>query len=276
MHGPQGTHGNLNMHALKLSPLLFVALFLLGGAMPNHASAAIAVVASTTASSGGATTLNVAKPTGLAVGDMMIGSAYAAAPAGGSVPSGWSQLNSVHDFRARTVSCKIADSSDVAATQFTWSWNNSTSATGAIMRITGATNDCANVLISVRSTPSNTASPSFTSGDVTPTTASSLIVMAILGDGINTTSDFNTLNNFAIVTSNPSPWRAAGNINQDGQSVTQAYAVRVQTTATGNYSASVVSGDTTDNFFGWILAIPPAAAVVAKSYTDVATFFGWW
>jgi len=100
-----------------------------------------AVVESTSTNSAtSSTTVVITKPTGLAVGDMMISavSAY-----GGSVTvntlSGWTSANNEsYSNGATKIQWKVADSGDVAASNFTFTSDFSASLIGgSIMRVTG-------------------------------------------------------------------------------------------------------------------------------------------
>lgn len=200
---------------------------------------------------GTGTTVTVNKPTGLAVGDVMIATVFMNSAAGGSGPSGWDTLAS-NDFVSNSVWGKVADASDVAASNFTWTSNNSGNAKVAgITAFTGANYD--NIQISSLSAPTNSSSPTFTNG-LTPAVASSMLILSIQDININA----GTLATFAITTSDPGGWAAGVNTTRAGSvGVTMATAIRVETTATGSYSCTNTDGDTTESYFGWMLALPP-------------------
>lgn len=206
------------------------------------------------AQSGG---LGANKPVGLAVGDLMIAS-IAADSNITSGPSGFSNIaftfNPLNDYY---VYYKIADAGDVAATDFTW-----TTSSGGGFTVIAAFRGTSSAVPTVGSANavSNTGSPLF-SNDVTPTKASSMIIMA-LGYIGNTFGG--APNSFGITTSNPilPAWTLAGqsvDVNFNGTSI--AYVTqRFETTATGAYFTSGAGATTDWNSF--IISVEPAAALV--------------
>jgi hypothetical protein len=204
--------------------------------------------------SNGATSRTVNKPSGLAVGDIMI--AHLAVGTGFvtiTPPSGFSSFGystnpsgDVSSFYYR----KIADSGDVAATNFTFSWVGSVACWVSMNRITGGDTNFSNWQWGGDDkTASNTAIPSI-NATITPTASNLLLQMWV------STDDGSGTSGYAIVTSNPS-WTEAYDVIQGGapRSASLAWAVRTQSTATGNVSCigSSGSGDWTLGF----LAIPP-------------------
>lgn len=82
----------------------------------------------------------ITKPSGLAVGDLMVavvGQVYSVAFPNGSTPSGWTSEASGFDNRAYNLLWKVADSGDVAASTFTFQDTSSGHMYGALYRITG-------------------------------------------------------------------------------------------------------------------------------------------
>lgn len=72
--------------------------------------------------SNGATTAPIPKPTGLAVGDLMVAVISTVRSAITSAPTGWTVVNSNNlTYNFCTVYKKIADTSDVSASTFSWS-----------------------------------------------------------------------------------------------------------------------------------------------------------
>lgn len=72
--------------------------------------------------SNGATTAPIPKPTGLAVGDLMVAVISTVISAITSAPTGWTVVNSNNlTYNFCTVYKKIADASDVSASTFSWS-----------------------------------------------------------------------------------------------------------------------------------------------------------
>ena len=86
----------------------------------------------------------ITKPTGLAVGDLMVAivsQSYNVAFPSASTPSGWTSETSGFDPRAHGLFWKVADSSDVAASDFTFKDSANNHMTGALYRLSGADAD---------------------------------------------------------------------------------------------------------------------------------------
>lgn len=82
----------------------------------------------------------ITKPTGLAVGDLMVAlvsQSYNAAFPSASTPSGWTAEYATFDPRAYGLFWKIADSADVAASDFTFQDSASNHMTGVLYRVSG-------------------------------------------------------------------------------------------------------------------------------------------
>lgn len=183
------------------------------------------------------TNVTITKPTSLAVGDLMVAHLYKQASSSPTIDtlSGWTSLLNTANGNSRTsVQYKIADSGDVAASNFTFTGGGTDAfMSGAIWRITGTA-----------STPIDTNSTlntwSGTSADIamgiTPARASNLLLILVGGSGIGSDSDFS---GYAIATSNPS-WTEAYDVNGTSNlsQIAGAYAIRPEITATGNVSFS--------------------------------------
>ena len=204
---------------------------------------AITVASSSTAYSASGTSLVIAKPSGLAVGDLML--AQIRNDDGNSItlPSGWSTLTSTFNpFNFVYVHYKYADSGDVAASNFTWTLPSSVISAGGILRITGASPLIGSAFLA--GGQSNTATPSFATG-VTPTRPDSLLVQFWFYMGNSNAS----LGGYAIVTSNPT-WTEAYDVGMESNAgITCAWAVRPQTTSTGAWSATGGTGTSDYNSF---------------------------
>jgi hypothetical protein len=89
---------------------------------------------------GNGTTFVPTKPVGLAVGDLLIAAFYTDATGTVTMPSGFTNRFNVNPSGAMhlRVDWKVADSGDVAATNFTWSWTGSVWRVGCLLRVTGA------------------------------------------------------------------------------------------------------------------------------------------
>lgn len=191
--------------------------------------------------------VTITKPTGLAVGDLMVAQIVSLGGSSTVLPSGWIQLvyKQSNDFD-NEILYKVADSSDVAATNFTFTKSvyGPRNIGGGILRISGAS--FANS-ISFFDTDSNTSSVNitYTNIDITPY-ADSLMIMAIVGDG---TTNLTNVSNYAIATDNPTWTESWDFFTTTGNPVGMylAYGSRSANTATGNPSITGfgVGGQTT-------------------------------
>jgi hypothetical protein len=202
------------------------------------------------------------KPTGLSVGDVMIVWIvnYAQSPAGISSPAGWTQVySSGHANLAAKAYSKRADSSDVAASNFTFPVSGGTGfiyATGAIYRITGVS---PSAIIDVQNATSFNSGSVNVDCSVTPTVANDLLLMLIAANGSSNTKGINYTNH-AIQNNNPSwteDFTSAIVSSGDQYGISNgAHATRAETTATGNISFSVsVTGDQPNLNYVVLLAI---------------------
>jgi hypothetical protein len=194
----------------------------------------------------------VSKPSGLAVGDLMIGWCALAQPASVTPPSGFTswdfQLDGASDV-ASYLSYKTADSSDVAASNFTFTSNNSVTQQAHLIRISGQTIQ-PTIYKYGEGSASNSATPSIAAG-VTPDRANSLLLM--FWSSSTATSGNST---YAIATSNPT-WTEIVDSDDGGtRHMACAYATRPEVTATGNISVS--GGGATTDWAGQLIAIAPA------------------
>ncbi len=177
-------------------------------------------------------TLTITKPTGLAVNDTMIANIVwdsndATAP---TLPSGWTQL--FHDSTATKSAgaYKVADSGDVAASNFVFTLAGTVNASGgSIMRWSGVGLVQAGTMDRENS---STNAPVFTTG-ITPNTAGTGIIFAYHSPYTHTVSTY------AIATDNPSWTEIADeqNVSPD-LTMSLAYAIRTEVTATGNFSCA--------------------------------------
>lgn len=208
------------------------------------------------------TTITVTKPTGLDVGDLMVvhlsrsdndqnsrtwslaGWTTATDTQGNDTGIGSSGIAALY---------KIADSSDVAAANFTFTVSSAADLiAGVIYRISGHSisapiNASSGVFVNNDETPS-------LANTITPTFADCLLLMLVHhyagSSTIKVTSDY------AIATDNPTWTEAYDNHNSTTLTIAGAYANRPQTTATGN-SSFVSDGDATTDCASLIIAIKP-------------------
>lgn len=207
---------------------------------------AVPSVASTNFQSG--ITVVITKPSGLAVGDLMMAfiahdNTKAVTPASGFSAAGDGPQGNAGGGNKISPFYKVADSGDVAASNFTFTAAASnTFIAGGILRITGfdTSQNFADTSISNFGTVTDSNAPVFTA-TITPTRTDSLI---ILGAYRVTGTGAVQISNYAMVTDNPT-WTEQWDL-YDGASFEKnfglATAIRPQTTATGNFSVSGGSG----------------------------------
>lgn len=211
--------------------------------------------------------LTITKPVNLAVGDLMIAYIQGAQEAA-TAPSGWtlsSNFTVASGNSQMKFYQKIADSGDVAASNFTWTFGGGQYHGGAIMRITGH-NTALPAAVFATDDELATASPSYTS-TVTPNTASSLLIF-LLGVYKNSGTTL-TASGYAIATSNPTWTEQLDQTVNTGSSCFQmsiATATRPQTTATGNASVTI-SGLPTDSGNIMIVVRPQVTVTVTDTVT---------
>jgi hypothetical protein len=224
----------------------------------------------------------VNKPAGLAVGEILIAFASLRSTsvdiAGGYTPAGWTLLESAGGFNGSPntgaeiwSAYKIADSSDVAASNFTFTWSVGVGAAASgivyLARITGK-NPVTPVSVHTVGTngydSGGRGSVSYTG--VTQAYADALLIM-VAGNN-NSSSSFS---NYAIATSNPT-WTEIVDAGGGSARIGIATAARPQQTATGNFSFNM--GDSTNNTWSGGILIEvsaPQAATVACDPITVTT-----
>lgn len=196
----------------------------------------------------------ITKPTGLAVGDIMVchlGFVPASFLSAITPPSGWAYVTG-SSLSDSVLLYKVADSSDVGATNFSFSFTGFGGITGAggILRVS----DAFLPLLATSSTDTDlgaSTTPTFTN-TITPLASDSLIILAAAGD----LSD-NVVSTFTIATSNPT-WTQAYQFNSataGGRTVVCAYAIRSAATATGD--SSFTGADASGDWTGILAAITP-------------------
>lgn len=194
------------------------------------------VVGDTQSAAGAGTDATVNKPTGTTTGNLLVahyGVNETIANAGTiTVPSGWTQIRYVGGANAPSMGvwAKIATSSEPST--YTFSNANGVGTTLSITVISGNST----ILPTISSEQhNNVASTTATGATITPTVANSLILFFVN----NGNTGFSA---YAVATDNPS-WTEAYDVDYAGApDAALAYAVRPQTTATGNATATCVSG----------------------------------
>lgn len=194
----------------------------------------------------------VNKPTGLAVGDLMI---FFLATDGNDVApgdiSGWTYV----DFNSAAgsgyptyLAYKVADSSDVAASTFTWSGIQSAGSAAYFASVVAIYDVSAvsSLIVTGKGTTTNTATPSITG--ITPySRANNIILQYWHGQG-----NIASAGSYAIATSNPA-WTEAYDVASGNYQASCAYAIRPETTATGNFSCA--GGDATTDWNARIVSV---------------------
>ena len=241
--------------------------------------AAVQSVSSTTFSS--TSTVVVTKPSGLAVGDLMVAQIVGSSL---STPSGWTLIRSdnIASDPYSTLFYKFADSTDTAASNFSFALSGSSSAAGGILRIDGVSQGRPIWADAGSTNQTDTDSPSF-ANTITPSIASSIIIIF----GSTSQADTgNTVATYALATSSPTFTEAWDTNNSNGTNVSKimccAYGTRTQTTATGNSSFVINAGGASNaDSIGQIIAVTPTkdfsqldtvSAVSTSSGSIVSTF----
>ncbi len=224
--------------------------------------------------------VTITKPTSLAVGDFMIAGIMVEKDAGTSAsistPSGWSQVELL-DINSGNgaigVYTKSADSSDVAASNFTFNGSGSTSSMsmlGAIIRAT----DWGGVAGTTSGT-SFAASNTLTLTGITPAPAQASSLYLVFAGRVFGTPV--TVSSVSIATSNPT-WTERVELTVNGSSVDTQFAVytanRTETTATGDYT--ITYADTNNNRSAAVALIihnPVGGSVAPDSVTANAYAF---
>lgn len=208
-----------------------------------------------------ATSVVVTKPANIAVSDLMIAYITGISLTNLTPPSGWTsaddRTNGALQMRS-VIYYRIATSADVSATNYTWTFD-STSCHGSIIRVTEPSN-LNTVLANGNGGQDNTATPTWTITITPDAVGNNLLFMFATAS-----QNDNAIGGYAIVTSNPS-WTEILDITGGGNSSSVAYAIRPQTTATGN--ASVTGGDTSADWVGQIISVKPGwFSTTAESVT---------
>lgn len=143
------------------------------------------IQSSNTATSTASDTLTITKPTGLAVGDLMIAIIHSSAS--GTVrthntPSGWTviQKDGASVAHRPAAYYKIADSGDTAASNFSFTLSASTTAmSGVLARVTGHVAASPVTLSELDNTASPTGTVRTYTAALTPVSSNSLVVFSI-------------------------------------------------------------------------------------------------
>jgi len=197
----------------------------------------------------------IPKPTGLALKDLMI--AQIGVLSGVTPPAGWTSLRTDGNSK---LYYKLADSADVAATDFTFTGGGDID--GSILRIGGYR---VSDIITASNGATGTNTTQSTSG-ITPAANSLLLIFTANENG-------RTVSGQAIATSNPS-WTEQydrPNAGANTAAISCASATRPESTASGNASATFSNSVTAASV--QIVAIAPAEDVSFPCPLYLITFY---
>lgn len=217
----------------------------------------MAITYQSSQSATGSSSVVITKPVSTVVGDLLI-AVINTQNTISSAPSGWTKLTNKTDSVGSNIYLYyvIATSTEVSATDFTWSASSNHMA-GGILRITGDFHSSPFDIYSSDDDVSTTT-PTYTE-TITPQTPDSLLLLCV-GSGISTgTTSGVTASGYAITTSNPT-WTESFDVTHftgssgDSQ-CSVAYATRPQITATGNATVTLSAARTSASI---LLAIRPS------------------
>lgn len=229
---------------------------------------AVASVGSGTVSGATSASLVIGKPTGLAAGDLMVAIANDGGDRGITPPAGWSSIivNVVSGGSLLTSSFyKVADSSDAAASNFTFTYAVATNGQGVILRLTGAGTGSPINASNSDTDESVTATPTLTMG----ITQSNADCMLIFGFSHNQSVG---VSSYAVTTDNPS-WTEDydGAVTGSGAcAMAIAHGSRAQATATGDATATIGAGNA-NKIGGILIAVNPTISVTSTPSAIVLT-----
>jgi len=209
-----------------------------------------APVYQSTQNSGWATTTSsvVTKPSGVAVGDLLVLYWAYEVDASPNAPGGWTAIRTTTNSLSCSLYYRVADSSDVSASNYTFTSVNSRKQIAVITRITGQ--GTGNFFSDTGGTTNNTATPSV--AGLTPVNrADSNLILQYWQATTSTTA----VGSYAITTDNPSWTEAFDVADSTTNNISMAYATRSQQTATGNVSCAGGAGTT--DWVGQVVAIAP-------------------
>lgn len=144
---------------------------------------AFVVESTSSANNNNANNIVITKPTGLAVGELMVAVLTASRLASTTVTtlSGWSLAVGQSGIGGASIQYKIADSGDVAADNFQFQFNATTVVAGSIMRLSNnlpssflGTTDSSSGTITETTSPTRTIA-------ITPTSKEALVVVGFIG-----------------------------------------------------------------------------------------------
>lgn len=203
----------------------------------------------------------ITKPTGLAAGDLMVAILSKKSTVVPNTLSGWTQIQTVDagsfgdsssNNGTLTSFYKVADSTDAAASNFTFTSSDSgVQFGGGILRITGHGGIIAT---SARAGSGNNGNPSY-SMSVTPSFPNSLLIFAAYKNNSTVTS---TTSGYAVTTDNPT-WTEQFDDEGGGLIFTLSVAtsIRSAVTATGNATLTYAAGGSNCDSIAQMIVITP-------------------
>jgi len=233
---------------------------------------AVAYESSSTVVFGSGSSITLTKPTGLAEGDLMLtGFGGAINTSSPTAPSGWTKLvvdNPASDDRS-LIYYKIADSGDVAASDFTWSWSISNPRAGVIYRFSGS--EAPDIFDTQSNTNVSGTGPftvTMTGIDVTPVKTDSILVTFIHTylTAANTISDYAVANNDPTWVEILDTYNAAAD-----KTYASAYGPYSPASATGNLSFTNAATMSSDKVIAQLVVIQRPPATLTASVTDTSS-----
>lgn len=234
---------------------------------------AVAVQSSSTTAWASSSSIVLTKPTGLAVGDLMI---VHIGVGSGTVTTlaGWTLVNTTTLTAETTKSyvfSKIADSTDVAASNFTFSYSGTLTGAGAILRIDGHSAG-APVYTSASDDDTNATPPTFTN-TVTPVATNSALLMLGVAQQVDSAT---TISGYAVVTSTPTFTEVYDFTNSGGTGssflLCGAYGIRTAVTATGNSTWNYSAGTNPDAICHMLVIAPSKDFTILDTVTITDSF----
>lgn len=213
----------------------------------------------------------IVKPANLAIGDFMLAHVVTRRDQTVAPPGGWTEIRQDVGGADQTTAAlfyKIADAADVAASDFTFtiSVTGPKSNRGAITAWTGV--NIGTPVSDDSGQYNDPPSTTVTAPTITPTVANCMMLLLC---GVE---DNNTQSNYAIANDNPGSWNEAYDLlTTEGGNCALAlgYAIRPETTATGNGTATTSNSDES---VGQLVAIAPSLGWKVNGVTNPAKVIG--
>ena len=218
-------------------------------------------------------TVTITKPTGLAVGNLLLAIITCRNPGGQTVslPTNWTSIYNVTPANGNTVQramYKVADSGDVALSNFSFTIASGPSdATGGLARISGY----GNINASSTATALNTTTSPLTTGTVTPDRTNCLFILTA-GGGQSGGASTPALSGYVLTTDDPT-WTEQFEITQaNAYTFAVATATRTAETATGTASITLSTAPASGDYVIGMIAIAPSLSVTSTP-AAISNFF---